>query len=107
MEDFFSISHLYLYFRYVLDDTYILYKLDETVDQAQFFLECSRRRRGGCRFKAGIVFHDDGSHELSYMYSMDRHHCDQDGVEVVVQKFKSKIKETLAESHKAKYGQVI
>ena len=91
---------------YVLDDTYILYKIDTNVDETEVFLECCHRRRGKCPFKAGVTIEEDGNIKLSYMYSLDRHHCDQDGVDVVVQKFKSAVKAKMTSSHKAKYGQV-
>ena len=73
---------------YVLDDTYILYKIDTSVDGSEVFLECSRRRHGRCPFKAAVSIQEDGNLKLNYMYSLDRHHCDQDGVEVVVQSSK-------------------
>ena len=58
-------------------------------------------------FQSLIYIYILGMYLMIRTYSMDRHYCDQDGVEVVVQKFKSKIKETLVDSHKAKYGHVI
>ena len=33
---------------YVLDDTYILYKIDTNVDESEIFLECCHRRLGRC-----------------------------------------------------------
>ena len=40
---------------YVLDDTYILYKIDTSVDGSEVFLKCSRRRHGRYPFKATVM----------------------------------------------------
>ena len=40
---------------YVLDDTYILYKIDTSVDGSEVFFKCSRRRHGRYPFKATIT----------------------------------------------------
>ena len=90
----------------VLDDVYILYKYGyEGKDET--FWECSERRRNKCRFKAATVAGDDLENPtLSYSYKFDIHECNQNKVDPIIQKFKTKTKKRMQTEYKNKFRKI-
>ena len=90
----------------IVDNTYIFHKNTSSVDGSETFWECSDRRKHECPVRAGTVELEDGELDLLYLYHPDFHTCDQDGIDVIKQRFKNKVKTILKNDHRKKYAEV-
>ena len=86
----------------IVDNTYIFHKNTSSVDGSETFWECSLRRKHKCPVRAATVEIEDGELELLYLYHPDFHTCDQDGIDVIKQRFKK----ILENDHRIKYAEV-
>ena len=86
----------------VLDDIFILHKYGFKGEN-EVFWECQDRRRNGCNFKAATMLNDDPEPVLSFSYKLDAHNCSQTKIGPIMQRFRNKIKDRMANDYKTKF----
>lgn len=90
----------------VIEKAYVCHVNDKSCDSDVVYWECKRRRHDKCPFKCATQLDERGRHQLTYMYSLETHSCDQDKATVYKQIFRNRIKKQIATDQRAKYGKV-
>ena len=90
----------------VINNQYICVKNDESLSGSSFYWECRTRRITGCPFKLQTEVDSEGKHSIVYMYSMDRHTCYQDSIDVYEQKFRNAVKGQMALDYRSMYASI-
>ena len=81
----------------VVDDIYICHRYQGS--EAETFWECSGRRKYNCSFKLGTFLDDDGSIRINFMYKLECHDCGQTKFGLIMQKFRSTLKQNNSTSY--------
>ena len=90
----------------VINNQYICVKNDASVSGSMFYWECKTRRITGCPFKLQTEVDSEGKHSIVYMYSIDRHTCHQDSMDVYEQKFRNIVKGQMALDYRSMYASI-
>ena len=99
----------------ILDNNFIHLVNTKSVDERTFWWECRFRKLSKCQFRMETKVREEDEnkddelakkHEIVWMMNPETHSCGQEEVDILVAKFRSKVKHQMTEKFKAKYMHV-